>query len=61
MLKIMRVGIGGFFSSFGYETLSIANQARGCAALANIAGQILFGLSAVWFGHWLATSLRSVS
>lgn len=49
----LMVGIlGGFttFSSFGYETISLARDAQMLPAFLNVALQILLGLSAVWLG-----------
>ncbi|GAB4500307.1 MAG: fluoride efflux transporter CrcB [Anaerolineales bacterium] len=48
------VGIlGGFttFSSFGNETLNLARDGQMMSALANIGGNVIIGLFAVWLGR----------
>lgn len=44
--------LGGFttFSTFGYETISLARNSA-TLAFANVAVQIVLGLGAVWFGN----------
>ena len=44
--------IGGYttYSTFGYETLALLREGSHAAATANVVGQVLFGLAAVWFG-----------
>jgi len=44
--------LGGFttFSSFGYETITLARDAQMFAAFSNVLVQLLLGLSAVWLG-----------
>ncbi len=44
--------LGGYttFSSFGYETLSLAGAGHPGWALANVVGQVGLGLLAVWAG-----------
>jgi CrcB protein len=48
--------LGGFttFSSFAYETFSLARDAENLAAAVNIFAQLLLGLLGVWFGNALA-------
>jgi fluoride exporter len=48
--------IGGFttFSSFAYETFYLARSALYVTAFANIMGEVVMGLLAVWVGHILA-------
>ena len=51
------VGIlGGFttFSSFGLDTLTLVHDGRPVAALANVMGQVLAGVGAVFAGFTLA-------
>lgn len=45
--------LGGFttFSAFGHETMLLARNGDATAALANIALQVGFGLTAVWVGY----------
>jgi len=56
-----RIGIlvgvlGGFttFSSFGWETFSMANDGQGLRAMMNMLLSITLGFMAVWFGYRLA-------
>jgi fluoride exporter len=44
--------LGGYttFSTFGYETVSLLGYGSTAAAWANVAGQVLLGLCAVWAG-----------
>jgi CrcB protein len=48
--------LGGFttYSSFAYETFSLARDSENLAALANIFAQLGLGLAGVWFGNALA-------
>ena len=48
--------LGGFttFSSFAYETFSLARDAENFAAAINIFAQLVLGLLGVWFGNALA-------
>ncbi len=48
--------LGGFttFSSFVYETFSLARDTQNLAAAVNILAQLILGLVGVWFGHTLA-------
>ena len=48
--------LGGFttFSSFAYETFSLARDAENLAAAINIFAQLTLGLAGVWFGNTLA-------
>ena len=48
--------LGGFttFSSFAYETFSLARDAENLAAAVNIFAQLILGLAGVWFGNALA-------
>ncbi len=45
--------LGGFttFSTFGYETVASLRTGEFVPALANVAIQVIVGLSAVWFGY----------
>ena len=51
--------LGGYttFSSFGYETVTLASQGATAAAFANVAGQVVLGLAAVWAGMALGRAL----
>jgi len=51
--------LGGFttFSTFGYETLSLAREGSHGLALANAAGQVVLGLVAVWAGVAVARGI----
>jgi CrcB protein len=51
--------LGGFttFSSFGYETLSLAREGSWGLAAANAVGQLVLGLAAVWAGAALARGM----
>ena len=44
--------LGGYttFSTFAYETLSLAREGSHALAAANAAGQVVLGLAAVWAG-----------
>jgi len=48
--------LGGFttFSSFAYETFSLARDTQNLAAAVNIVAQLILGLAGVWFGNALA-------
>lgn len=48
--------LGGFttFSSFAYETFSLARDSENLAAMMNVFGQLSLGLAGVWFGNALA-------
>jgi CrcB protein len=48
--------LGGFttFSTFGYETMSMASSGQRGAALLNIGAEVGLGLLAVWIGMRLA-------
>jgi len=48
--------LGGFttFSSFAYETFSLARDTENLAAAVNIIAQLILGLVGVWFGNTLA-------
>lgn len=48
--------LGGFttFSSFGLETLQLLRDGQRVAAAANVIGQVVLGLGAVWAGVALA-------
>jgi CrcB protein len=48
--------LGGFttFSSFAYETVSLARDAENLAAAMNVFAQLSLGLAGVWFGNALA-------
>jgi fluoride exporter len=55
-LFLMLGFLGGFttFSSFGYETLSLARGGEGTRALVNVALHLVLGLSAVVAGQQLS-------
>lgn len=44
--------LGGYttFSSFGYETISLLREGSHASAWANVLGQVMLGLAAVWAG-----------
>ncbi len=48
--------LGGFttYSTFGYQTVTLARTGQGGLALLNVAAHLLLGLGAVWCGIWLA-------
>jgi CrcB protein len=48
--------LGGFttFSSFAYETFSLARDTQNLAAIVNVFAQVILGLIGVWFGNVLA-------
>lgn len=48
--------LGGFttFSSFAYETFSLARDTENLAAAVNVFAQLILGLVGVWFGNTLA-------
>ena len=47
--------LGGFttFSSFSYDTVGLFNDGRTLAALLNIAGQVILGITATWLSYHL--------
>ena len=51
--------LGGFttFSSFAYETFSLARDAENLAAAMNVFAQLALGLAGVWCGNALARLL----
>jgi CrcB protein len=56
----LMVGIlGGYttFSTFGYETVELLREGSGLLAAANVAGQVVLGLVAVWGGAATARGL----
>src|SRR5262245_30627153 len=56
----LMVGVlGGYttFSTFGYETVELLRVGSGFAAAANVVGQVLLGLFAVWGGAATARGL----
>ncbi len=58
----LTIGIlGGFttFSSFGYETVQLASGGQWGAAAANVLGNVVLGLGAVWLGWTGARALAS--
>lgn len=58
---LIMVGVcGGFttFSSFSFETLSLARDGEYARAVLNILGNVLTCLIGVWAGYMLATSLN---
>ena len=48
--------LGGFttFSSFAYETFSLARYTENLSAVINVFAQLILGLMGVWFGNTLA-------
>jgi CrcB protein len=48
--------LGGFttFSTFGYETLTLARDSQEMRALVNVGLSVVLGLAAVWFGYSLS-------
>jgi CrcB protein len=57
------VGVfGGFttFSSFGWETFSLANDGQGLPAIMNVLVSVGLGLLAVWVGYRLAERVFGV-
>jgi CrcB protein len=58
MRAFLFVGVlGGFttFSSLGLDTFTLATTGHAAAALANVLGQIILGLAAVFVGYSLLT------
>jgi CrcB protein len=51
--------LGGFttFSTFAYETLTLAQGSELFKAAVNIAAQVLLGLTAAWLGYFSAQNL----
>lgn len=51
--------LGGFttFSTFAYETFSLAQDAQAARALANVLLQIILGFCGAWLGYAIARSL----
>ena len=51
--------LGGYttFSTFGYETMTLARDGSYLLAAANVAGQVFLGLLAVWCGAVVARGL----
>ncbi len=51
--------LGGFttFSTFAFETLSLAHASDFARAAGNVAGQVLLGLTAAWVGYLAAQYL----
>ena len=52
--------LGGFttFSSFMLDTLTLRYTGEPVMAFLNVAGQLVFGLAAVWAGYSLGLSIR---
>ena len=50
--------LGGFttFSTFGYETVTLARGGEYLRAAANVGAHVVVGLTLVWFGYGLASS-----
>jgi CrcB protein len=50
--------LGGFttFSTFGYETVTLARGGEALRAVANVGAHVVVGLTLVWFGYGLASS-----
>lgn len=56
MRMFLMVGLLGSlttFSTFGYETLELMRDGNWPATLANVAANVVLGLSAVWLGRGL--------
>lgn len=51
--------LGGFttFSTFAFETMSLAQDSQFARALANVAFQVVLGLAAAWLGYQSARYL----
>ena len=59
LYRTLVVGAGGYttFSTFGYETVLLAREGSYALAAANVVGQVVLGLLAVWAGVWVARAV----
>jgi CrcB protein len=58
-LLVLTGTLGGFttFSTFSNETYNLLRDGQFSLALANVGGQVVLGLGAVWLGYGLAALL----
>lgn len=57
LLGVGLLGALTTFSTFGHETMILAQRGLMTQALVNVAANAVLGLSAVWIGHQLASRL----
>jgi len=50
------LGAATTFSTFGHETIALMDSGRNWLALANVAGNVVLGFSAVWLGTTIVRS-----